>query len=281
MLIDIQTYLAWGESLIDLHSHILPGVDDGAPDLATSLAMARLAVADGVTALACTPHFYPGVYDTSVAQMEMAMADLQGELDAASIPLRLVPGGDVHIAPDLVGKIRNRIVPTLNGSRYILVEPPHNVLPPRIENIFFDLLSAGYQPILTHPERMAWIEPKYDLVAQLWRSGVWMQLTAGAITGDFGARARHWSRKILRDGMAHIVASDAHNTHARPPGLSLALRALRDLVGSAEAHNLVHTRPASILRDAPQEEVPILAAAYVDPEAPARPKGLLQRLFSA
>lgn len=265
--------------MIDLHSHILPGIDDGAADLVASLEMARLAVLDGTTVMACTPHFFPGVYDTQADHILSAMDNLQGELDRAGISLRLVSGGDVHIAPDLVGKIRRREVLTLNGSRYVLIEPPHHLLPPRIENIFYDLLSAGYQPILTHPERMQWIEQKYDLITQLWQSGVWMQLTAGAVTGAFGGRAKHWSQKILRDGMAHLVASDAHNVDARPPGLTAAHAALCELVGAREAHNLVQTRPEAMLRDGQQDEIPIAFAGNVDADTSASRDGFWRRLL--
>ena len=265
--------------MIDLHSHILPGLDDGAADLAASLEMARLAVVDGTTVMACTPHFFPGVYDTQAGHVLSAIESLQLEIDRAGIGLRLVCGGDVHIAPDLVGKIRRREVLTLNGTRYILIEPPHHVLPPRIESIFFDLLSAGYQPILTHPERMQWVEQKYDLITQLWRSGVWMQLTAGAVTGAFGSRAKHFSQKILRDGMAHLVASDAHNVDARPPGLKAAHAALCDLVGAQEAGNLVEARPAAMLRDGQQQEIPIAYAGHVDADTSASRNGFWRRLL--
>ncbi len=266
-------------NLIDLHAHILPGVDDGAGDLTVALDMARAAVADGTTIMACTPHFYPGVYDNHVDPIAAAVESLQGDLDRAAIPLRLVMGGDVHITPDLPGKIKRREVPTLNGSRYILVEPPHNILPPRIENIFFDLQAAGYQPILTHPERMRWIESRYDLIDQLHRSGVWMQLTASAITGGFGPRAKYWSLKMLRAGMVHIVASDAHNNVARPPGLATAFQDLCYIVGTREAHNLIQARPDSVLRDAPQEEVPFAGGASMEVGATASQDGFWRRLM--
>lgn len=244
--------------MIDLHCHILPGIDDGAGDIDVALRMARLAVEHGTRVLACTPHVFPSVYDNKGPDIIKRVAELQAILTAEGIPLRLVSGGDVHVAPDLVAKLRSGEALSLNGSRYVLVEPPHHVMPPRMAEMFFDLLSVGYVPILTHPERMSWIEREYDVIEQLFASGVWMQITGGAITGTFGRRARHWSEKMLRDGMVHIVASDGHDPERRPPILKPAFEALSELVGAEEAENLVKVRPLGILRNLSPDSLPAL-----------------------
>ena len=220
--------------------------------------MARLSVADGVTVIACTPHIFPGVYNNSGPDIRTRIDALQSELDAAEIELRLVCGGDLHIAPDLLVKLRSGQALSLNDSRYVLVEPPHHVLPPNIEGWFFSLLSAGYVPILTHPERMSWIERDYDLVLRLARSGVWMQITAGALLGDFGSRPKNWSLRMLREGLVHIVASDAHGATRRPPRMGEAFKALIPLVGEREALNLVRVRPEAIVGNSAPSAVPKL-----------------------
>src|SRR5690606_33768464 len=107
--------------------------------------------------------------------------------------------------------LRQGRIPTLSNSRYFLFEPPHHVAPPRLEEAAFNLLAAGYVPILTHPERLTWIESHYAVFKRLAHSGVWMQLTAGALYGKFGARPRYWSERMLDEGLVHIVASDAHD----------------------------------------------------------------------
>ena len=240
--------------MIDLHSHLLPGIDDGAKNLEQSLEMARMAVADGVTVMACTPHIFPGVYDNRGDYICQLVEWLQSHLVASQIPLRLVSGSDLHIAPDLVSKLRNGEALSLNGSRYVLIEPPHHVLPPRTDDIFFNLLSSGYIPILTHPERMSWIDRHYDMLEQLVRSGTWMQVTAGAILGKFGSRPREWSERMLKDGLVHIIASDAHDPVRRPPNMKEAFMALCSWVGEAEAANLVQGRPEAIIRNRPPSE---------------------------
>lgn len=120
--------------MIDLHTHILPGIDDGARSLEISLDMARIAVADGTTVMACTPHIYPGLYMNDSAGIHRERDKLQQALDAHGIPLRLVVGADAHLVPELLQGLQTGRVPTLNGSRYFLLEPSHNVLPPGSRN---------------------------------------------------------------------------------------------------------------------------------------------------
>ena len=243
-------------SLFDLHCHIIPGIDDGSPDLETSLAMARMSAADGVGVIACTPHIFPGVYDNSGPDIRRRVEALQSQFDAAGVHCRLVAGCDAHIAPDLVSKLRSGLVLGIGDSRYVLVEPPHHFLPPNVDRLFFDLLAAGYVPILTHPERMSWAND--DLVCRLIQSGTWIQVTAGSILGAFGQRAKRRAERMLSQGWVHIVASDAHNVTQRPPSMGQAFRVLCDLVGVDEADNLVKVRPGAILENRAAESAPAL-----------------------
>jgi protein-tyrosine phosphatase len=165
--------------MIDLHCHILPGVDDGAAELSVSVEMAKAFVADGVSVVACTPHILPGLYHNSGPQIRQATMQLQQVLNEEGIPLRLVTGADNHIVPSFVTELRSGHLLTLADSRYVLVEPPHHVAPPRLEDLFFNILVAGYVPILTHPERLTWIKSNYRVIERLVGKGVWMQLTVG------------------------------------------------------------------------------------------------------
>jgi protein-tyrosine phosphatase len=237
---------------------MIPGIDDGAPDLQTSLQMVRMSVAEGVKAIACTPHILPGVYDNSGPDIRRRVEALQSEFDAAGIDCRLVVGCEAHIAPDLVSKLKSGLVPTINNSRYVLVEPPHHFVPPNVDRLFFDLLAAGYVPILTHPERMTWADHDDGLLNRLIQAGTWMQVTAGSILGGFGPKAKHRAERMLQEGWVHIVASDAHNAAQRSPAMGQAFRALCDLVGVEEAENLVRVRPEAILEDrAPGSAPPV------------------------
>ena len=242
--------------MFDLHSHLLPHIDDGAPDLETSLSMARAYVDQGVTCVACTPHILPGLYHNTGPQIKAATAELQARLDDSGIPLKLVSGADNHIVPDFVPGLKRGHLLALADTSYVLVEPPHHVAPARLEDLFFNILVAGYVPILTHPERLTWIESKYELITKLSASGVWMQITSGSLRGSFGRRARYWAERMLEEGLVHILATDAHNMTVRPPDLLEGREAAERLVGAAEAEHLVVTRPRGALLNKPVHQLP-------------------------
>lgn len=206
-----------------------------------------MAVADGTTVLACTPHILPTVYDNNGPTINAAIAVMRKALALAEIPLRLVSGADVHVAPDLAAGIQSGRVLTLNESRYFLLEPPHHIAPPRLAELAFGLHTAGYVAILTHPERLSWIDGYYSLIEQLAHNGTLIQLTAGSLTGRFGRRPRYWAERMLDEGLCHILASDGHNVDHRPPCLSEGREAAARRVGDEEATNLVVTRPQAII----------------------------------
>jgi protein-tyrosine phosphatase len=233
--------------MIDLHCHILPGIDDGAADLSVSIAMAKAFVADSVSVVACTPHILPGLYHNSGPQIRQATAQLQQVLDKEGIALLLVPGADNHIVPNFATELRSGHLLSLDDTRYVLVEPPHHVAPPRLEDLFFSLLVAGYVPVLTHPERLTWVNAHYEMVKRLAKAGVWMQLTVGSLAGVFGPNARYWAERMLDEGYAHILATDAHDMGGRPPNLGEGRELASKRVGNVEAERLVMTRPQGML----------------------------------
>jgi protein-tyrosine phosphatase len=243
-----------GLFMIDLHSHILPGVDDGAPDMETSLAMARMAVADGIEVMACTPHFLPGHYENTADDIRLRVAAMNLRLIEEGINLALVAGADAHIRADFLDCLRRDQILRLHDSRYVLFEPSHVILPPQLEEQLSQIIAAGFVPILTHPERLKWIESHYDVFERLVKAGVWMQITAGSLTGKFGKRPLYWAQKMLAEGLVHILASDAHNTKSRPPILTEALAVARKELGSAESQHLVYWRPKAVLGNLPADE---------------------------
>jgi protein-tyrosine phosphatase len=241
--------------MIDLHSHILPGIDDGAAHLDISIEMARIAVASGVTVQACTPHILPGVYNNTGPQILLATIELQRRLDEKGISLRLVAGADAHVVPNMVAGLREKRIPSLAGSRYVLVEPPHHVPLPRIENFFFDILGGGFVPILTHPERLTWIETHYAVFKELFHAGTWMQVTSGSLTGAFGRRPKYWAERMLNEGLVNILATDAHGARRRRPDLAEGRAVAATWLGEQEAEELVLVRPQAILDNRDPSEV--------------------------
>ncbi|MGH8051496.1 MAG: tyrosine-protein phosphatase [Arenimonas sp.] len=244
--------------MIDLHCHILPGIDDGAPTLDVALAMARAAVNDGIKIVACTPHIYPGLYDNSKTIIAEAIAEFELELKRHDIPLTLTIGADTHLAPDLLQGIQQGRIPTLGHSRFLLLEPPHHVAPPRFEEAVFQLLAAGIVPVITHPERLTWIETHYPKMAALVDAGAWMQITSGSLTGRFGRRPKYWAERMVDERLVHILATDSHHIDKRPPFLAEGRDAAAQRCGEAEAFNMVDVRPRAILADLPQGQIPAL-----------------------
>jgi protein-tyrosine phosphatase len=260
--------------MIDLHSHILPGIDDGSTSLEMSLEMARIAVKDGIHVMACTPHIYPGLYLNDAAGIAAARDALQAALDEHGIPLQLTTGADVHLVPGILEGLRAGTIPSLNGTRYVLLEPPHHVAPPRFAESVFQLVAAGYVPVITHPERLTWIEHGFPVMAELTRQGAWLQITAGALTGLFGPRPRYWAERLLGEGLAHLLATDAHSSTRRVPVLSEGLAIAQKLLGPEEARQLVQGRPSALMNNLPPSQA---APLPMRPHASGR--GWLRRLL--
>ena len=265
--------------MIDLHCHMLPGIDDGSKSLQQSLAMARAAVADGIRVTACTPHIYPGLYENTAEGIRRARQALQAELKRAGIALTLVDGADTHLVPEVLDGLRSGRIPTLAGSRYLLLEPPHHVAPQRFEESVFALQAAGYVPVLTHPERLGWFGAHYAAFRRLALSGVWMQVTAGAVTGAFGREPKRFAERLLEEGLVAILATDAHDLERRPPCLSQGRAAAARIVGDEEATHLVLTRPKGILGNADPETLPAIPALTREGVPP--PRSWMARLFSS
>ncbi len=244
--------------MIDLHNHILPAIDDGSPDLAHSLAMARIAVEDGIREIACTPHIYPGVYNNDASGIRHATENLAEALKKEGIPLRLHYAADAHMSSDMIDRLRSGTIPSFNKGRYFLLEFPHHVMVPNYRQFVFGLASAGYVPLVTHPERLKWMdEQAFEDLRSMVKSGVWAQVTAGSLLGDFGKRAKYWGLRMLDEGLVHVLATDAHDASRRPPRMAEAVAVAAQRVGKEEAARLVLDRPRAVLDD--------LAPAFVAP----------------
>jgi protein-tyrosine phosphatase len=234
--------------MIDLHCHMLPGIDDGARDLDTALAaMARIALANGIQCTVCTPHVYPGRYDNDRETAQEAVARFQRALHEAGIGLELTTGADARLVPDLIAGLRAGRIPTLHGGRYFLLELPHHSAPPQFEKFVGDLLASGSVPLITHPERLNWIEVQYDCFLRLARAGAWIQVTAGSLTGRFRPRARYWAERMVDGGIVAVLATDAHGIERRPPLLGEGREAAVRWIGNEEAWRMVRERAESVL----------------------------------
>lgn len=202
--------------MIDLHSHILPGVDDGAQTLEDSLEMARKAISQGITHLMCTPHHNNGKYNNPADKIIREVANLQGELDKRGLDLTLLEGQEVRLTEFLLTAIqRDEILFTDLDNTYLLIEFPTNEVPIYAEQVFYQLLNRGQVPVIVHPERNAVFREEPNRLVSFLEMGTLTQLTAPSIVGIFGSDIQQTARQMLEHNMLYMVASDAHNLRHR------------------------------------------------------------------
>ncbi|MDM1717145.1 tyrosine-protein phosphatase [Thiopseudomonas alkaliphila] len=232
--------------MIDLHSHLLPGIDDGAPDLATALQLAKVALADGITHMVCTPHIHPGRYDNTPHSIEQALAELRAGLAEQQLALQVSAAAEVRFGMELMLAVKQRQIPFLGlwqQRPVLLLEFPHGELPFGAERLTQWLLQQGIQPMIAHPERNKGLLRDPSKIKPLVQQGCLFQVTAGAVAGRFGQPAQDLAERFLAEGLVTILASDAHNLEHRPPVLSEGLAAASVLLGEAEAYKLVQDNP--------------------------------------
>jgi protein-tyrosine phosphatase len=232
--------------MIDIHSHILPQLDDGARTLEEALEMARLAAEDGIQQMVCTPHMFNGL---SGNPEPAEVLDRVGALQEAigNDGFRLLPGNEVHFTGEILEKVRTNGVTRLNRLNYLLVEFPALSVPAEAGELFQELLASGVRPILVHPERNAQVQLRRGLVADLVQQGVYVQVTAMSITGEFGTAARNCAESLLRHNCVHFLATDAHRAERRPPILSRGRDAAAEIIGTAGARKLVLDNPLAVV----------------------------------
>lgn len=252
------------EHMIDLHCHILPGLDDGAKTLEEALEMARIAHGDGIKKIVATPHFYrEGVGHGALDSIAEKRQELTQVLQNNQVAVELFAGAEVHISHDLIDEIRkNRGNLVLNGSSYMFVEFPSGHVYSGVKNLFFDLMSEGIIPIIAHPERNSVFMQNPSLLYDLVSMGALAQANSGSFSGLYGGKSSEFALRLLEWNLIHFIASDGHSSHSIPPRLSEAVKKAELLVGKERALALVKDNPQAILED---KEIPYLLS-------PADPK---------
>lgn len=214
--------------MIDLHSHVLPGIDDGVRTIADSLQLLRAAYDDGIDRVAATPHVRDD-YPTSPNEMELLHAEVCGAAREAAIPVDVLPGGelDLRMAAELDDETLHRF--GLGGNEnLLLLEFPYLGYPLDLSELVFDLQLRGFRIVLAHPERNVEVQLDPERLRPLVDNGVVVQLTAASLDGRLGGAPRTAARRLLEGRLAHLLASDAHAPDVRSTGLSAAARAAGD-----------------------------------------------------
>ena len=202
--------------LVDIHCHILPGIDDGAQTIEDSLKMARVAVSEGITHILCTPHHNNGTYSNKKEDIIRKVAELQEVLDKERIPLTLFEGQEVRLSADVMKRIaQNEILFTDLDDSYILIEFPTLEVPAYAHRALFELCANGYVPIIVHPERNSQIIKNPNLMIPFIEMGCLAQVTCGSYMGQFGKEIQKVAKGMIEANLVHMIASDAHNTKGR------------------------------------------------------------------
>ncbi len=264
--------------MVDIHHHLLWGVDDGSKDLETSVEMARLAAADGITHIVCTPH----ANSTYLYQPEVnraKLAELAARLEAEQIPITLGLGSDFHITYENVQEAKGDAKKfSINGLGYLMVELPDFGLPNGLTEIFYELQVAGMTPVLTHPERNPTLLANYSRMLKWLRGGLLVQVTADSVTGHMGKKAEKMAWELLEKRWVHFLASDAHSTTGRPPRMRAAADLVAQKYGSEYAESLVTKNPMAAFQGKRFNPVEDPVGLYED-AYPVKKTGFFQRIF--
>ena len=236
--------------MIDIHSHILPEVDDGAHSLDEALEMCRLSNADGITTIVATPHAHDHIHRThDPAFLRQKVEELNALLGGQP---KIELGCELRFTHDVVRHVCvSKSAPTLAGGSYVLVEFPHAVVPAGSDRALFELLSNQIRPIIAHPERNMMLMQQPELFYELVEGGALGQADTGSFTGQFGSKVQQAAQIMLENGLLHFVASDCHNTRNRLPGMSKATAVIAELVGDDYAMAMAKSNPDAVVNRQP------------------------------
>lgn len=237
--------------MIDIHLHILPGVDDGPETMEEAVALAKVLVQEGVHTAIATPHFNDLFVQRSVVEIQARTNEMQQVLDHLEIPLHLSSGHEALIKPGLVEDIQTGRLSTLNGSRYLLLELWNNTWLPETERVIFELRAFGITPILAHTERYSIFHKDLERLRSLLRQGVLIQVTASSLTGMQGKTTRNSAEILLKRGLVHCIASDTHGLHRRPPAILQSLIEVKRIIGQEKTQQLIEVYPKMIMNNVP------------------------------
>lgn len=232
--------------MIDIHSHIIPGIDDGPATLAQSKNLLRAAIAQGTTFMMSTSHITPGVYPNSPQKIKAHFNKLISELGDLKDQIQLGCSAEVRVGSEMIPLVERDEIPwlgELEGNKVILLELPHTHVPIEAKNIIRWLVTRGIRPLIAHPERNAEIMRFHRRSHELADLGCLFQVTAASLYGGSGPHSNRAAEKLAKDDLIFVIASDAHNTEYRPPGIEAGFRAAERLVGSSKAADMVFEHP--------------------------------------
>ena len=237
---------------IDIHSHLLPCIDDGAQTLDDAIELARYAVAHGITHSVITPHIHPGRYDNDKDTIKAAFDQLQYEINKQNIALKIAYAAEVRISVEMMELIKQNKIPflgQLQNKNILLLEFPHSHILPGSEKLITWLTNRNIKPIIVHPERNKELQADFSKITPFLKAGSLLQVTAGSLIGKFGPKSQDIARILIENNWAHFVATDAHNLQHRPPDLNEVNQYLQHTIGKTQTRKLLFDNPWSIVNN--------------------------------
>jgi len=235
--------------MIDLHCHILPGIDDGAQNLSDSIDLVKLAIADGVSHAVCTPHIQLGRFDNNMRTISTAFELLNAQVESQQLNIKLAFAAEVRICPEIMILAKQNKLPFLGkwqNTDVLLLELPHSHVPPGTDQLIKWLHKNNITPMIAHPERNRDIMADYHKFEMLCKLDCLFQVTAASLCGQFGDIAQSIATRMLEQDKVTILATDAHNVKRRPPNLLAGRDAAAEIIGEEKAQALVYDTPKLI-----------------------------------
>lgn len=232
---------------IDIHSHIIPGIDDGAKDEIMALEMLKIAQKSGTSHIIATPHYVYGNTRYGFDTILEKCAELNMLAASMGIKVTIYPGCEVFVTPEIIELFEQRLVGTLAGSRYMLVEFPMMSIPPYTDNTLYNLQLKGITPIIAHPERYTEIQQNSEVLKSFIDRGILVQVNSGSITGVYGRETKKAVMRIIKEGFVHFVASDAHSDNRRNPDMRKAASIIEKNFGPKMRDDLFIRNPLKII----------------------------------
>jgi protein-tyrosine phosphatase len=233
--------------MIDIHCHILPDIDDGAPDLQTTMEMLNIAAGDGITHIVATPHYRQGDAPT-IQDIHNKIVQVRTEMIKKGMTVKLLGGADIRLTYELIKGIQQKNIPTINNSRYFLLELP-DIIPPHLDEFIFEAKLNGFVPVITHPERNYSLLMTPEKTDVLREAGALFQLTAMSVTGNLGRQIKKFTLHLFRKGYVDFVATDAHSARRRIPMLSKAYKETSGMLGKAETDRIFFENPGAVIEN--------------------------------
>ena len=235
--------------MIDIHSHILPNIDDGARSIEETFNLIKEAQKAGFEAIISTSHYMENYYETDVPEREVWVKAICENLQTKNIETNLYLGNEIYFSDNIIELLEQRKASTINNTSYVLFELPLNAEPMNLYDVVYEMLQYKLVPILAHPERYSYVQKDPDLVYDLIEKGVLMQANYGSIIGQYGEKAQIIVRKFFENNMVHFLGSDVHRPNTIYPKIPQILREIESIIGSEKLEELTTKNPKLLLNN--------------------------------